>query len=73
MTDQVPERSEDVPSTGDLGDHVVCVVVGREATNEELGNYRVVIEVGIEWAFEDQPGPVAEIVKDTTGGARIAP
>jgi hypothetical protein len=64
MTDQVPERS-DVPSTGDLGDNVVCIVVDREATNEELGNYRVVVRI-------DGPEEV-EIVKDNTGGARIVP
>jgi hypothetical protein len=69
MTDQVPERAKDVPSTGDLGDHVVCVVVGREATNEELGLYRVVVEIGM-----DDVGRLGgvEIVKDTTGGAVIA-
>jgi hypothetical protein len=63
MTEQVPERSKDVPSEGDLGPNVVVVVSGREATNEELGLFRVVIEVADDGSIE--------IVKDNTGGAVI--
>lgn len=60
----VPERSRDVPSTGDLGPNVVCIVVGREATAEELGTFRVVIEA------MDPDDPPA-VVKDNTRGVQV--